>query len=85
MNIRKSVFLTSVAGLFGTLGLAAHAQEQMQPKSVDKPAFKEIDKNADGVITESEARETWLATIFERVDVNRDGYVTEIEYKEARS
>jgi Ca2+-binding EF-hand superfamily protein len=85
MNIRKSVLFTTMVGLFSALAFGAQGEGWMQKDPYEKPAFEEIDKNADGTITKSEAQETWLAKTFAKVDVNQDGYVTKPEYEEARS
>ena len=85
MNIRKSVLITTTVGLFSALAFGAQGQGSMQKDTAEKPTFEEIDKNADGAITKSEAQETWLAESFAKADVNQDGYVTKPEYENAKS
>lgn len=83
MNIKKLPLATAVIGLFAATAFAAQAQETMQQDSTEVPAFEEIDTNADGAITTSEAGETWLANVFAQVDANGDGYISKSEYSEA--
>jgi Ca2+-binding EF-hand superfamily protein len=85
MNIQKSVLFTTMLGLSSALAFGAPDQGSVQGDTAEKPAFEEIDKNADGAITENEAQATWLAESFATADVNQDGYVTKPEYEEATS
>lgn len=85
MNIKRTALTTAIVGLFATTALSAQAQEPMVEGASEAPAFEEIDTNADGAITTSEAQGSWLAGVFATVDVNQDGFVTRTEYNEARS
>ena len=85
MNRRKIALLLTAAGLSTTLAIAVQAQEDEVGKIAKKPAFEEIDKNADGAITAKEAEASWLAESFLQVDVDKDGSVSKEEYEKAQT
>lgn len=52
--------------------------------AVELPEFKVVDSNADGVISQEEAKGAEeLEAIFMAADVNKDGQLDELEYTEA--
>ncbi|WP_417227085.1 hypothetical protein [Amphritea sp.] len=52
--------------------------------AVEMPEFKAVDSNADGVISQEEAKGVeGLEAVFMAADVNKDGQLDELEYTEA--
>lgn len=72
------------AGLL-TLTATGFAGDKGEAEKADKPKFDTVDANLDGVITPTEAENTWLAEAFAKVDANQDGLVNRSEYETAAS
>lgn len=87
MKFSKSTFLGTLAAAATALAMSgfAVAGEEETTEQMDKPAFEELDANIDGVISEQEARDTWLAAEFDVVDQDKNGQVSRSEYEEAAS
>lgn len=85
MNVSTKTVLISAAGLAASLAFAGQAPDPSKETSTDVPKFEELDSNADGMITPTEARGTWLATNFTKADSNQDGNVTRAEYDKVAS
>lgn len=87
MKFTKAAILgTLVAGMAGiALSSVAFAGEEHKGNETEKPAFEELDANIDGVITEQEAMDSWLAAEFDTVDKDRNGLVNRTEYEQAVS
>lgn len=83
----KSKTLATLTAVLAAVALSgpAYAGEQSEAQSMEKPAFEELDANIDGVITEQEAQETWLAAVFDKVDQDQNGLVNRSEYEKAVS
>jgi len=82
MNLKFPLLFASLTlGIAGT-ALAEDAGQTAAP--AERPAFAELDQNADGAITPDEAKETWLAISFVEVDTNQDGQVSQPEYDKAK-
>jgi len=84
MKLKLPLLFVSLAGL-GIAGTALADDGGMTAPPSDRPAFTDIDQNADGAITPDEARDTWLALSFTEVDTNHDGQVSQPEYEKAKS
>jgi hypothetical protein len=84
MKLKLPLLFVSLAGL-GIAGTAfAGDSGDMTAPPADRPAFSELDQNADGAITPDEAKDTWLAMSFTEVDSNHDGLVSQPEYEKAK-
>jgi len=81
----KLPLLIACAAALGIAGTALAGDAGNSNPRDNPPAFKDLDKNADGAISPDEARDTWLAMAFDEVDVNHDGQISEVEYEEAES
>ena len=81
MNTPRKFACTLAACLIAPLALSAQSEQPSDEMPKDAPKFEELDKNADGRITTSEAQGTWLADKFTVADANRDGSVTRTEYE----
>lgn len=87
MNITKKGLLISAAAFASSIALAGQAPEQDPSVEMpsEAPEFEQIDANADGLITITEAQDTWLAENFEQADADQDGAVTRTEYDNVKS
>lgn len=87
MKVTKKGLLISAAAFASSIALAGQAPEQDPSVEMpsEAPAFEQIDANADGLITITEAQDTWLAENFELADADRDGAVTKAEYDNVKS
>ena len=85
MNTKSSALLLVVTTAIATGALAQQPETGDPMEKHPLPAFSDIDRDADGSISITEAEGTWLAEIFAMVDVNEDGAVDEAEYTEALS
>jgi len=87
MNLRKPVS-TAIAAVVGSLlsfGALTSALGATQQEAVKRPSFEQIDKNKDGTVTMTEAKDSWLANVFSQVDANKDGSISKSEYDKAVS
>lgn len=87
MNSRKPAYLASLASILAVFALNAQAGNEGMEKTAEVAAFEEIDVNADGVITATEAqqKDTWVASNFATIDSDQDGYISKQEFEEALS
>ena len=92
MTLAKFVFIAALAICVIVISLSGFADEKNAPNAAnatskvairEKPSFELIDANSDGLITEEEAKDSWLATIFSKVDTNQDGLIDRSEYEHA--
>ena len=89
MTLAKFVFIAALAICVIVISLSGFADEKNAANATskvairEKPSFELIDANSDGLITEEEAKDSWLATIFSKVDTNQDGLIDRSEYEHA--
>ena len=81
MNKPSKLACALVACMVAPLAFSAQSEQPSDKMQKEAPKFEELDKNADGRITTSEAQGTWLADKFTVADANRDGNVTRTEYE----
>jgi hypothetical protein len=80
-----SAIATLLASGLLTLAASGFAGDKGEAEMAEKPNFDSVDVNLDGVITPTEAEDTWLAENFAKVDANHDGLVNRSEYDTAIS
>ena len=80
-----TLLATLLAGGLLTLATSGFAGEEGKADTAEKPKFDTVDANLDGVITPTEAENTWLAESFAKVDSNQDGLINRSEYETAIS
>lgn len=81
MNFNKLALPALALALAAASGSAV-AGEGYEKAGVDRPAFDEIDANADGRVTRDEAMAaTGLSESFDELDANADGALTRDEYE----
>jgi hypothetical protein len=85
MTHLKTAITTLLAGGLLTFAISGFAGEEGTADEGDKPQFDTVDANLDGVITPTEAENTWLAEAFAKVDSNQDGLINRSEYETAAS
>ena len=87
MKIRKPAYLAALASILTAFAFNAQAEGETPEKTTDVSAFEEIDTNADGMISATEAQEkdAWVAGNFKTIDSNRDGYISKDELTKAAS
>lgn len=85
MNIRKPAWLALLASILAAFAFNVQAEGETPEKTTEVSAFEEIDANADGMISATEAREkdAWVASNFKTIDSNRDGYISKDELNKA--
>jgi hypothetical protein len=84
LTITSSLAVALAAFAFNAFG-GESADSEKPEVPADAPAFEELDTNLDGVITPTEAAESWLAAVFADIDQNQDGVVNRSEYASAIS
>jgi hypothetical protein len=85
MTHLKTAINTLLASGLLTLAVSGFAGNEGEVDEGDKPQFDSVDANLDGVITPTEAENTWLAEAFDKVDSNQDGLINRSEYETAMS
>lgn len=87
MSNRNPAYLASLASIFALFAFNVHAEGEGMKKKGDVAAFEEIDVNADGVITATEAqqKDSWVASNFNTIDSDQDGYITRKEFDQVVS
>lgn len=81
----KTAITSLLAGGLLTLAVSGFAGDTKPAEDSEKPAFDTVDANLDGVITPTEAKDSWLEEAFADVDANQDGLINRSEYETALS
>ena len=87
MNNIRPAYLASLASIVALFAFNVQAENEGMKKKGDVAAFEEIDVNADGVITVTEAqkKDSWVASNFTTIDSDQDGYITKKEFDQVVS